>query len=245
MGLTVHYQLRLSGTVTKPAAENLVRTAHSRAAALVRRLKLAGITPVLEADADSFLSRQFVTEERNSNTVGHEVPPECGWLYSIHPGRDCESVICGLAFYPATIRVGRRTLPTLCGGWGYSGFCKTQYASLHGEANFLKCHKAVIDLVLLWKKAGAQVKITDEGGYWPGRNEAALRQNLDQMNRLVAAFAGALKDAADEGGPSVASPIFQHGQFELLEAQGLDHYAAQINQTVTTVRKAARPSQNL
>lgn len=242
MGLTVHYQLRLPGTVTKTAAGNLVRTAHSRAAALVRRHKLAGITPVLEADADSFLSRQFVTEEQGGDTVGHEVPPECGWLFSVHPGRDCESVICGLAFYPATIRVGRRTLRTGCGGWGYSGFCKTQYASLHGAEKFLKCHRAVIDLLLLWEKLGATVKITDEGGYWPGRNEAALRQNLDQMNRLLAAFAGALKDAADDGGPSVESPIFQHGQFELLEAQGLDHYAAQIGQAVTVVTRTARGS---
>jgi hypothetical protein len=245
MGLTVHYKLRLPGTVTKTAAENLVHTAHSRATAFVRRNKLAGITPVLEADPDSFLSRQFVTEERDGDTVGHEVPPECGWLFSVHPGRDCESIICGLAFYPATIRVGRRTLRTGCGGWGYSGFCKTQYASLHGEAHFLKSHKAVIDLLLLWEKLGAKVKITDEGNYWPGRNEAALRQNLAQMNRLVAAFAGALKDAADEGGPSVESPIFQHGQFELLEAQGLDHHATQIGQAVAAVRKATPGGQNI
>ena len=230
----------MPGTVTKTAAENLVRTVHRRATAFVRRHKLAGITPVLEADEDSFLSRQFVTEERDGTTVGHEVPPELGWLFSVHPGRNCESVICGLAYYPATIRVGRRTLRTGCGGWGYSGFCKTQYASLHGEENFLQCHRAVIDLLLGWEKLGVQVKINDEGSYWPGRNEGALRQSLHQMNRLLAAFAGALKDAADEGGASVASPIFQHGQFELLEAQGLNHYAAQIGRAVSAVKRTVK-----
>lgn len=242
MGLTVHYQLRLPGTVTQVAAERLVRTAHSRAASLVRRHKLAGITRVLEADPDAFLSRRFVTEKRNGDTVGHEVPPERGWLFSVQPGQDCESVVCGLAFYPAAIRVGRRTLRTGCGGWGYSGFCKTQYASLHGEENFLRCHRAVIDLLLVWERLGAKVKISDEGGYWPGRNEAALRASLTEMNRLLAAFAGALKDAVDKGGPSVESPIFQHGQFELLEAQGMSHYAAMVGRAVGAVGQAVRPS---
>lgn len=245
MGLTVHYKLHLSAAVTAPATERLVRAVHRRAAALVRRRKLAKITPVRVADPDHPFSCQFVLEKRGEDTCGHDVKPDCGWMFSVLPGPGCESAEFGLCRYPATIKVGRRTLRTGCAGWGYAGFCKTQYASLHGGENFLKCHRAVIDLALLWEKAGATVKITDEGEYWPGRNEAALRQNLDQMNRLVAAFAGALKDAADEGGPSVESPIFQHGQFELLEAQGLDHHAAQIGQAATTVRKAARPGQNI
>ena len=34
------------------------------------------------------------------------------------------------------------------------------------------------------------MKISDEGGYWPGRNLKALRRSLDEMNRAVAAAAG-------------------------------------------------------
>lgn len=245
MGLTVHYQLHFPAALTLPAAEKLVRSAHRRAAALVRRRGLASISPVLPADPDDPCNCRFVLEKRGEDTCGHDVKPACGWMFSVLPGPGCESAEFGLGHYPATIKVGRRILRTGCGGWGYAGFCKTQYASLHGAENFLKCHRAVIDLVRLWEKLGATVKITDEGGYWPGRNETALCQNLDQMNRIVAAFGGALKDAADEGGPSVESPIFQHGQFELLEAQGLDHYAAQISQAVDAVRKSTRDGQNI
>jgi hypothetical protein len=35
------------------------------------------------------------------------------------------------------------------------------------------------------------VKIMDEGDYWPARSVSKLRENLDRMNGLVAATAGA------------------------------------------------------
>ena len=41
---------------------------------------------------------------------------------------------------------------------------------------------------------GLRVRIQDEGAYWPRRSEAKLRQRLDQMNSLVAAMGGVLKD---------------------------------------------------
>ncbi len=239
MGLTIHYQLRLPGTVGKAAAEHLVRAVHRRSAALVRRRKLAEITPMQEADLDSFRSCQFVSEKRDGTTVGHDVPADCGWMFSVWPGPDCESARFGLCHYPATIKVGRRTLRTGCGGWGYASFCKTQYASLHGGEHFMKCHRAVIDLVLLWEKAGATVKINDEGDYWPDRNEAKLLGEVGLMNRMVAALGGALKDAGDEGGPTVESPIFQHGQFEHLEARGLAENPAQITRAAKIVSTMA------
>jgi hypothetical protein len=149
--------------------------------------------------------------------------------------------VFGLCLRPPTIKAGRRTLRTGCAGWGYSGFCKTQYASLQGEAHFLKCHRAVIDLLQIWKRLGVDVTITDEGDYWPGRNEAKLLAGVGQMNRLVAALCGALKDAGDEKGSSVESPIFQHGQFELLEAEGLAQNRALIGQAAQLVHKLGSP----
>jgi hypothetical protein len=55
----------------------------------------------------------------------------------------------------------------------------------------------------------------------------------------MAAFAGALKDAGDEGGPAVESPIFQHTQFELLEAQGLAENPAKIPRAAKIVSTIA------
>ena len=65
---------------------------------------------------------------------------------------------------------------------------------------------------------GLTVEINDEGEYWPGRDEAALRLNVGQMNGAIAGAAGAMKDAA--GDDSIQSPIFAHPQFEHLEAEG-------------------------
>ena len=49
----------------------------------------------------------------------------------------------------------------------------------------------------------------------------ALRRNLDEMNGVVAAAAGVLKDCAEEsGGAPVESPILAHPHFERLEAEG-------------------------
>ena len=73
----------------------------------------------------------------------------------------------------------------------------------------------MVDLLRALRHLGLELTINDEGGYWPGCSMAALRRNLDEMNGLVAA-AGAWKDR----GTGVVSPIFQHPQFERLEAEG-------------------------
>lgn len=120
MGLTIHYKLRLPATVTPAAAERLVRTAHRRAAALVKRRGLAEIGSVHLPDPENPWCCQFVLEKRGEDTFGHDLKPKAGWMFSVHPGEGCESAEFGLCLYPATIRVGRRTLPTKCSGWGYA-----------------------------------------------------------------------------------------------------------------------------
>jgi hypothetical protein len=239
MGLTIHYKLRLPATATAEAAAALVRTAHRRASALVRRRHLANISPVRRADPKDHWCHALVKEPRGESSEWHEVPPQCGWMFEVDPGRDCEEGRFGLFRYPATIWTRGRKVRTGCTGWCYDSFSKTQYASLHGEAHFLRCHRAIIDLLLIWERLGATVTINDEGDYWPGRNEAALLSEVRGMNCLVAALSGAIKDAADENGPPVEAPIFQHDQFELLEAQGLDRHGAHIGRAVAAIKCTA------
>jgi hypothetical protein len=57
------------------------------------------------------------------------------------------------------------------------------------------------------------------------------------MNRIVAGLGGALKDAADNDGPTIQSPIFAHPQFELLEAEGMTAHGAAIEQTVNALTR--------
>ncbi len=73
---------------------------------------------------------------------------------------------------------------------------------------------------------GLTVEIQDEGDFWLGRRLDLLRKDLDEMNDLVAAAAGALKDASQEG----QSPIFAHQHFERLEAEGAVRVAPGLEQ---------------
>ena len=91
MGLTVHYKLRLPATVTAATAESLVRTAHRRAAALVRRRGLKEIGPMHPADPDNPWNCGLLIEQRGEDSFGHDVPPECGWMSAVHPGPGCKS----------------------------------------------------------------------------------------------------------------------------------------------------------
>jgi hypothetical protein len=68
---------------------------------------------------------------------------------------------------------------------------------------------------------------------------AALRRTLDEMNGVVAAAAGAMRDLdAAKGRPSqVQSPIFAHPQFEHLEAEG----AQRVGPALQRFRDAIEP----
>jgi hypothetical protein len=135
--------------------------------------------------------------------------------------------------------LGGRKYRTHLPGWRFEGFTKTQYASLHGWEHFLRCHTAVVDLLAGAAQLGLTVTINDEGGYWPGRSLIALRAELDEMNGLVAAAAGALKDSYDSRADEspVQSPIFAHQQFEQLEAEGASRVATVLEKLRTAIGK--------
>ena len=126
-------------------------------------------------------------------------------------------------------------------GWRLAGFCKTQYASLHGWEHFRHCHTAAVDLLAGLRALGLHVEMNDEGGYWPGRDETELHRNVNQMNGIVAAFAGALKDATDGNGSApLQAPILAHPHFERIEAEGATRHAATVAQAVKIVRQLHR-----
>lgn len=236
MGLTVHYTLRHPGPLSPDSAEALVRTAHRRAAALVRRRGLAEIGAVDDVRALDFLARGTVFEKDGDDTYCHDVPVQCGWAFPVWPGQGCETVWLGLGYYPSHIRVGGRRLRTGCGGWTWSSFCKTQYAHLHGPEHFLRCHRAVIDLVLIWQRLGCPVRINDEGDYWPTRDEARVLKEVGFLECAIAGLAGAAKDAADARGGEIQAPIFAHPRFEHIEAEGATLLGDRLQQAGTLIQ---------
>ncbi len=223
MGLTIHYSLRLA-TRSAAVAERTVRDLH--------------------AAATRFAQRRVVRRRGYSDAI--DVEPTAGWCFTVDIGEGCEPATFGLGLYPAFVADGARRRRTGFGGaWTFGAFCKTQYASCRGAEHLVRCHAAVIDLILLWKKAGATVAISDEGEYWPGLDPRLLLERTESLNQFVAALAGATKDACEAaGGPPVQSPIFAHPRFEHLEAEGAEKHGpvlGQVRAALDSLPGTARP----
>jgi hypothetical protein len=235
MGLTIHYKLIApSGTDAERACE-IVCQLRRGAQGFKHRDRVEAVHRVGE-DAESLRwGRQWIFRRASNSKISDnaEVLPLAGYIFPVVVGKDCEPLWLGLCRYPLTAIVGGQRMRTELRGWRLHGFCKTQYASLHGWDYFRGCHSAVIDLLAGGRRLGLKIEINDEGEFWPGRNHRALRQNLDEMNGLVAGMAGALKDIySDSDKPRVESPIFAHKDFERLEAEGGERGAKAANAVI-------------
>lgn len=232
MGLSLHHQVQVADCDRTKAGE-LVLSLHRHAEEFVRT---KGIDDVLSIssdaeDLDRFALRWICLPDPDDpdTTHGVEVRAIEGWIFPVILGEGCEPLWLGLCRYPATVRHDGCDLPTECSdGWCFQSACKTQYASQQGWEHFRRCHTSAILLISQWTSLGAKLRIVDEGDWWPERSDAILRGKLDEMNGIVAAFAGAMKDAADGGGPKVEAAIFEHPQFERLEAEGIARQADKI-----------------
>ena len=87
-----------------------------------------------------------------------------------------------------------------------------------------------------------RVKVHDEGELWETGSHARLRRKLNEYNQCVAAFGGALKDAAGAAGLTVQSEIHNHPDFEHLEASGLAALGERIDSAVRVVKRLASES---
>ncbi len=243
MGLTIHYTLRLAGEHSAAGVKALV----ARARAFALKNAVQELTPLIRVGPDFIMGIHWLPlpDTPDGAATCAEVPPQDGWVFSAKLGEGCERLLLGLCRYPATVTHRGRVLRTRVDkGWRLSFFCKTQYASVHGWENFLRCHRTAIELLQFWRTLGVQVRIVDEGGSWPRRSEATLRQKLDVLNGLVAATAGALKDLPGVGGRPVLTeaPILKHPRFEHLEHAGVQRYGAKIEQAVRAIRQNVKPA---
>jgi hypothetical protein len=130
--------------------------------------------------------------------------------FAVAPGAGCEPA----AF--ALVRLDDRE-PSR---WHWWCCCKTQYASVHGDDHLVQCHTSVIALLDAAQKLGLECDVRDEAGYYESRDTSQLLERVEEMNRIVAQFAGAFSDAFERaGGQSrqVQGEIFRHPEFERLE----------------------------
>jgi hypothetical protein len=241
MGLTIHFEFIAAASVSEARAEEIVTSIHQLALGIEREgffdkvLPMASDLETLHQFACDWLILPVPGEENTS--TGAEILPEAGYIFLVSVGAGCEPLRVGLCRYPATVRFGDEELPAgKPARWRMSAFCKTQYASRHGWEYFQRCHCTIMHLLAACQMPDLRVEIMDEGAYWPGCSVSKLRENLDRMNGLVAATAGALKDAIETPG-AIQSPIFAHKDFERLEAQGAAHVAEAVEKIRAELRK--------
>lgn len=221
MGLTIHYTISARRALAEHEVRRLVATASHAVNALVQKRGHGSVTRMGEINPDEFSFWAPLERVIGGRNLSIDVPPLRGYGFVLDPGEECEDAVFGLCKYPSTFDLGDGTrIRTRLDRWQLLSCCKTQYADIVGWKHFLTCHELVVSAALVWKRLGLDVKIIDEGSYWPGRSITRLRANLTDYNHLIAGLGGALKDAADtENGDSVESPIFAHPRFERLEAE--------------------------
>jgi len=110
------------------------------------------------------------------------------------------------------------------GYYSWQSFCKTQYAGnpqYGGEANFLKAHLSLIELLDQFRARGLRVRCLDDSEYYKHRDVNRLLKTLGKWNGLIAGFAGQLGDLLKAEGLTMEAPIKDRPDFEHLEAKGV------------------------
>jgi hypothetical protein len=241
MGLTIHYKLSLPRGADAPVHRRIVQFR----ARVEKRCSARNGMQVFPATTDAVELNRWacaylaVRDDRDPECIHPlEVPPIGGCIFPVSIGEGCEPLWLGLCRYPETIQLRERAIRTgQSAGWRFSAGCKTQYASVHGWEHFLRCHSTVVELLRLAVESGIQVRITDEGGWWPRRSDQNLRRAIEKNNRLVAAVGGALKDRAGDQPQPVQSPIFEHPDFERLESEGIHRQSNAVARVVDEIAK--------
>jgi hypothetical protein len=231
MGLTIHYSLKAN--LTKPDdVRGLVESMREFALDLpfeevgeLKEFKGEG-TDYQDAPAED---RWLIIQAGAHLITGgsaHRVAPLHAIAFSTLPGEGCEQANFGFCKYPAVISSQKRRLVTKMDGWRWSSFCKTQYASdpeCGGIENFLRCHLCVIKMLDFLKKSSlVTVEVSDEGGYWEGRDLEQLAKEVGEWNAAIAGIVSALRSSEETKGMTLEAPITLFPNFEHLEAKGLD-----------------------
>jgi len=242
MGLTVHCKLIAPADTNMTKAKKFVDALHRVALRFKEEGLVEAVHPIT---MDQKIVQRIGCDWLRVPVPGSEnraycpdVLPTGGFLFEVEIGADCEPLQLGLCRYPATVYFQGQKLPTRNGaGWRLASFSKTQFASLNGWEHFQRCHCVVVNLLVACRSSGLCVTISDEGEYWPRRSLTKLRENLGHMNGVVAAAAGAMKDAYGTGENGIQSPIFAHKDFERLEAEGAQCSAPALEKLRGLMRK--------
>lgn len=190
---------------------------------------------------DLYLSRKRADGETELVTV-----PALHALFFSVQVRGAETALIGLASHPPIVVhredvIERNQDGSECGRlvgqgdpveyptrrrdyYSWHSFCKTQYAGnpkLGGEANFLKAHLSLIELLDQIGTAGVKVRVRDDTRYAKHRNVNRLLRSLRDWDAIIANFVGRFSDAMGKDVGMLVAPIRERPDFEHLEARGI------------------------
>lgn len=227
MGLTIHYDMHLPGSLTEPEMLQRVQALHLHAATAGAQF----LTPVI-----TMSQRDLAREYEPGNLkwllatmmdIMHphvETPPE--WMqastelelavFLMTVGEGAEPAIFGCARPVPDSGPHEEHDQLRLNAWHWHGFSKTQYASSVSDEHFVSCHRRIVTVLDEAVRLGFEVSVHDEGGYWEARSDEKLLAELHRWNRVMARFAGALHDAIGKK-HAVEGEIFKHPDFERLE----------------------------
>ncbi len=231
MGLTIHYQLQ-----NKTRSPKRVRDLLAKLRGRALELPFAEVGEIVEAEQPDCDFERCDRDDPNRSlfidAVRHVVDGHCSYrvapthviAFESLPGEGSEWASFGLCRYPATIEVcdrwqgGTRRLATKLGGWSWSSFCKTEYASRPergGVANFLKCHLLVVAMLEHARSLGILGDVSDEGDFWEGRDFESLAKHVGGWNDQTADLLLRLKDLCRD---ELQEGIFTFPEFRQPEA---------------------------
>jgi hypothetical protein len=227
MGLTISYKLSTREPWTSEGVCGRLEILSDYA----RHLGCVNVSPVIPASEQAEITDKLHTVGRGHARRYVPIRAAEGWVVVIDVGNGCQPLALGLCKYPSEWRCQHghswpRWHPTnISDEWQFSWFCKTQFSGKHGLAHFVRCHKSVISLLDFCRKAGLDVTVRDETGYWEQRGGTELIKVVRTSEALLAAFGGLLKDVAETRcGRKIASPIFDYANFEHLEHGGWERF---------------------
>lgn len=240
MGLHLCYEMALEPATPEATVVELVNALREQALALpfeavshvvrlteadlVERRPLHGlafvhIEDVVQLSAVStrelLYCRQLGNSEDDCYTGAGDVPANVRTLaigFAVAPGRGCEPAAFGVTSVWTPEAAQSR--------WWWHQCCKTQYASVVSDEHLLKCHGSLVALLDATERAGFEIVVRDETGYWESREPTQLFDAVGRMNQIVARFAGKFTDAVRDAGADsrqVRGEIFDHPDFERLE----------------------------
>ena len=185
MSLSISYELRLPPAATAERIAKLMNQLRESA----NQRGFEALSPVFRMPAPpgeeaprGVIARHFSMRADIESDVLHVNGCSCDFGAQIAigfvgiPGEGCEPAIFALLSHDDPKH--------LC-GWTWRGDARTQYASMLGNAHFVRCHRAIIDVLGDAIQLGIGVVVQDDGHFWETRDDALLVAEVTRANRMV------------------------------------------------------------